>query len=93
MKKKRDAIALCVMVRPEDKDRVLDTVFTVTTTIGCRIYVATREVLDRKIIKLKTKHGIIRAKASYLGATLKNVSLEEDDCKKALKKQSHRAKA
>ncbi|MFA5876277.1 MAG: nickel pincer cofactor biosynthesis protein LarC [Candidatus Margulisiibacteriota bacterium] len=80
MKKKRAAFALCVMARPEDKDRILDTIFTVTTSIGCRVYAVTREILSRKIFKLKTKYGTIRTKASYLGKTLKNISLEADDC-------------
>jgi uncharacterized protein (TIGR00299 family) protein len=86
MKKKRDAIALCVMARPEDKDQVLGALFTITPAIGCRVHAVKREILSRRILALKTPYGTIRAKVSYLGNILKNVSIESDDCRRAAKK-------
>ena len=65
MKKKREAVKLEALCKPDDKDNILEAVFTETTTIGVRIYLVKREKLRREI----------RAgnKISYLGSqTQKN---------------------
>jgi uncharacterized protein (DUF111 family) len=50
MKKQRQAQQLQIMCRPEDKDKLLDLVFTLTTAIGTRVYLVQREKLAREII-------------------------------------------
>ncbi len=49
MKKGRDAVVLEVLCKPEDRDKMLEAVFTETTTIGVRVYLAGREKLSRVI--------------------------------------------
>jgi uncharacterized protein (TIGR00299 family) protein len=68
MKKQRAAVKLEVLCKPEDKDKILDTIFTETTTIGTRICLVKREKLRR----------IIRAgqKISYLGSQVKRAKPE-----------------
>ncbi|HVN66993.1 MAG TPA: nickel pincer cofactor biosynthesis protein LarC, partial [Candidatus Sulfotelmatobacter sp.] len=68
MKKQRAAVKLEVLCRPEDKDKVLDAVFTATTTIGARIFLVKREKLRREI-----RHG---NKISYLGSQIKRIKPE-----------------
>lgn len=68
MKKLRNAIKLEVLCRPEDKDKILDAVFTETTTIGVRIYLVKREKLRREIRAEK--------KISYLGSQIKRIKPE-----------------
>src|SRR3989339_295369 len=59
MKKKRNAFKLEVLCQTNDKAKILETLFTVTTTIGTRVYLVKREKLKRQI---KNGH-----KVSYLG--------------------------
>jgi len=68
MKKFREAVKLVVLCRPEDKDKILDAVFTETTTIGVRIYLVQREKLRREIRAGK--------KISYLGPQIKSIKSE-----------------
>ncbi|MCU0641318.1 MAG: nickel pincer cofactor biosynthesis protein LarC [Candidatus Margulisbacteria bacterium] len=68
MKKGRDAVKLEVLCRPEDKKKILDAVFTETTTIGARLFLVARAKLKR----------VVRAgqKISYLGGAIKQIKPE-----------------
>jgi uncharacterized protein (TIGR00299 family) protein len=68
MKKQRAAVKLQILARPEDKDKLLDALFTETTTIGARVYLVQRAKLTR----------VIRAghKISYLGTQVKTIKRE-----------------
>lgn len=68
MKKKRAAIKLEVLCKPDDRDKLLDAIFTETTTIGARIFLVKREKLKR----------VIRAgqKISYFGSEIKRIKPE-----------------
>jgi pyridinium-3,5-bisthiocarboxylic acid mononucleotide nickel chelatase len=68
MKKQREAAKLQILGKPEDKDKLLETLFSETTTIGARVYLVRREKLKR----------VIRAghKISYLGSQVKTIKPE-----------------
>lgn len=68
MKKERKAVVLEVLCRPEDRDKMIEAVFTETTTIGARVYLASREKLTR----------VIRGgrKVSSLGTAIKRIKPE-----------------
>ena len=68
MKKLREAVKLQILCKPEDKDKVLEALFTETTTIGARVYLVRREKLKR----------VIRAghKISSLGTQVKTIKPE-----------------
>jgi pyridinium-3,5-bisthiocarboxylic acid mononucleotide nickel chelatase len=68
MKKRRAAVKLEVLCRPADKDKLLEEIFTVTTTIGARVYLVKREKLRREV-----RRG---NKISYLGRQIKRVKPE-----------------
>ena len=58
MKKQRNAVQLVVLCKPEDKKKILDSIFTETTTFGIRIFLVEREKLKKQIVK--TKYGRVK---------------------------------
>lgn len=83
MKKKRTGFDLCIMANVNDQEKILEALYTYTTTIGARTFLVKRSKLKRKIEKIKTKYGKLRIKISSLGNIIKNISVEQDDCKRA----------
>lgn len=92
MKKSRPGTLLRVMCRKQDREKLLELIFSHTTTIGVRETVTRRYVLDRKLETLHTPYGevhrkvsagygVSRSKYEYEDlariAREKNVSLEE----------------
>ena len=62
MKKNRPGTMLAVICRPEDRDALVRLVFRHTTTIGVRMEIVTRCVLDRKTERRQTVLGEARVK-------------------------------
>ena len=83
MKKGRPAIKLTVLAEPENTDKLCSIIFDETTTLGVRIYAATRRKLERETKTIKTKYGSIRVKISKFNGDVKNAVPEYEDCKKA----------
>ena len=82
MKKKRSAVNLTALTSLENKDKVLEAIFSETTTLGVRIYLVKRKKLSREIKKFRN----IRFKIGRLGEEIKTISPEYEDLKKAVKK-------
>ncbi len=80
MKKGRLAIKLTVLADIKDTDKLCNIIFDETTTLGLRIYQATRKKLDREIKTIKTKYGNVRVKISKLNNQIKNIMPEYEDC-------------
>jgi uncharacterized protein (TIGR00299 family) protein len=80
MKKERPGVALTVLSSLKNKDRLIDRIFSETTTIGVRTYLVKREKLDRYKRKVKTKYGIVSVKIGRSGRTIKNISPEYEEC-------------
>lgn len=81
MKKERQGVNLVILCRPEDRDRILDKLFTVTTVLGTRIYLVGREKLKRKFKIVKTKYGKAKIKVGLLGKAIKTIAPEFEDLK------------
>lgn len=64
MKKSRPGTLIRVMCREKDREKILETLFRCTTTIGVRESVTRRYVLDREIERLQTPYGEVRRKVS-----------------------------
>lgn len=92
MKKNRQGVLLTCLCRNEDKEKLLETIFRYTSTIGIRECVYKRYVLDRYekrvstelgevSIKYSTGYGISKSKAEYEDiakiAEENNMSVEE----------------
>lgn len=78
MKKSRPGLKLNVLVKPEDKEKMVSLIFTHTSTIGIRETEHNRYVLDRRMEEVETPYGIIRKKVSY-GYGVKKEKYEYDD--------------
>lgn len=75
MKKQRDAVQMIVLCELKDKDRIIDTIFTETTTFGIRIFIVEREKLAKSTVR--TKYG--RVKIGKLNGKTKTMAIEPDD--------------
>lgn len=82
MKKSRPAVKLSAIVRAADLSEVLDTFFDETTTLGVRLYEASRKKLSRESIVVETKYGRVSIKVGKLGDVVKNMSPEYEDCRR-----------
>ncbi len=86
MKKSRPAVRLSAICRPELIDSLTAIMLKETTTLGVRVYGAGRRILERNIIKVKTRYGDIRVKIGILeGRVVKSIA-EYRDCSRAAKK-------
>lgn len=64
MKKSRPATMLCLMCDEPHKEKMIETVFKYTATIGIRENKLKRYVLDRRVRELDTPYGKVRRKES-----------------------------
>ena len=78
---------LCSICKPEDKESVIRSIFSNTTTIGIREASFNRYVLDRKFETLQTPYGEVRKKTSF-GYGAKQVKYEYDDLARIAEEQN-----
>lgn len=78
MKKSRPGHLLCVMCRERDKQKILETIFKHTTTLGVRENISNRYFLERSIETVKTEFGDIRIKKAE-GYGVKRAKYEYED--------------
>ncbi len=79
MKKNRPAVQLSVLGHTSDRDKLLDLVFTHTTTLGVRLRPTNRVTLDRRIDTVDTPHGPLRIKRATWQGREVNAKPEPDD--------------
>jgi pyridinium-3,5-bisthiocarboxylic acid mononucleotide nickel chelatase len=82
-KKSRPMFLLRVLCLPGDREKLSDTLFLETTTIGLRYREEERCALEREIRAVRTKYGSIPVKIGFLRGRPVNASPEYDDCRKA----------
>lgn len=81
MKKSRPGNLLCVMCRESDKEKILETIFKYTTTLGVRENISKRYALSRSVETLQTPYGAVRVKNSE-GYGVKRSKFEYEDLAK-----------
>jgi len=87
MKKNRLAVELSVLCYKDVMEKIIDCIFSETTTNGLRISEVKRSILERKIVKVKVLNETIKVKVSFKGKKVLTISPEYEDCRKvALKK-------
>ena len=64
MKKSRPGNLLCVMCKEQDKQRIIETIFKHTTTLGIRQNISEHFTLERTIETVQTEFGPVRIKKS-----------------------------
>ena len=82
MKKDRPGYTLSVIAKPEDRERLSDTMFAETTTLGVRAYPAERRVLERELVTVETPYGEVRVKVGREGGSVLNAAPELEDAKR-----------
>ena len=87
MKKSRPGTLIKVMCRECDKEKIIETVFKYTTTIGIRENMMKRHVLDRHIETVKTEYGAVHCKIST-GYGVTRRKYEYDDIARIAKKNN-----
>ena len=83
MKKGRPATIVTVLVRPDQTDETVATLFRETTTLGLRIRPTHRLMLPRRSDLVETEFGPIRVKVAMHGASVRSASPEYEDCRAA----------
>jgi len=82
MKKNRPGQLVTILSEPQNAGRLIDLVFSETTTIGVRTYDVRRKTLDRELISVETPLGAVRMKVSRVNGTILNASPEYEDCQR-----------
>lgn len=86
MKKNRPAVLLSVLCKPEDRELMMQMLFSETTTIGIRSYEVQRRALDRSIERVQTPYGPIDVKVAKLNGVVVNQMPEYEQCREAARK-------
>lgn len=87
MKKGRLAFKLSVLLENSIREEMAETVFNETPTLGVRFTELDRFILQRKKIRVKTRHGRVSVKTGTLGSENVVYSPEYDDCKRLAEKK------
>lgn len=80
MKKQRPATLLTVLCAASAREKLLDLIFTESTTFGVREYEARRNILSREMVTVGTAYGDIRVKIGRRAGAVCSRSPEMDDC-------------
>ncbi len=82
MKKNRPAVKINVLIKNDQKDKILKILFEQTTTLGIRMYNILRAEVDRDTKLINTPFGKVRIKIGKMGKNVVNIMPEYEDCKK-----------
>jgi uncharacterized protein (DUF111 family) len=74
---------LCVR---QDKEKLMNLLFTETTTLGVRSYEVERRALDRSVVQVETQYGPIDVKVAHLNGRVVNEMPEFEQCRDAAMK-------
>jgi pyridinium-3,5-bisthiocarboxylic acid mononucleotide nickel chelatase len=78
MKKGRAGTLLRAVAKPEHREAIVQLIFSETSTLGVRVYLAERRVQARTFTEVETPHGRVRIKVSSEGS----YAPEYEDCKR-----------
>lgn len=81
MKKGRRGSRIAVLARPDDEERLVDTLFRHTTTFGIRRDRKTRWTLERRKEEVETDFGPIAIKLGFWRGELIQTTPEFEDCR------------
>ena len=83
MKKNRPGVLLSVLCGVNEKDALMELLFTETTTLGVRSYEVTRRALQRQVVRVETLYGPIDVKVARLDGRVVNEMPEFEQCRQA----------
>lgn len=82
MKKNRPGTKLAILGKPADKEKLINVIFSETTSIGVRIRTESRVVLRRESKIIETQYGDVNAKITWFNDEKVNSKVEYDDLKR-----------
>jgi len=82
MKKNRPGTLLTVLCKTEDAGRLMQLIFTETTTLGVRRREEVRQTLARRWENVRTPWGEVRIKIASMNGTVTNYAPEYEDCRR-----------
>jgi len=82
MKKNRPGMVLTVLCLPENSTKLMQLIFSETTTLGVRQRQESRQVLGRRWVNVSTGWGEVRMKVASMNGTVTNYAPEYEDCKR-----------
>jgi len=82
MKKGRPGHLLTVLAAAADEEKVLETLFSETTTFGARISRTPRAVLDRRVVEVQSPLGAFRLKVGAWKGRAVSAAPEYDDARR-----------
>jgi pyridinium-3,5-bisthiocarboxylic acid mononucleotide nickel chelatase len=82
MKKNRPGMLLSVLARMQDAPKLMEIIFSETTTLGVRRRDESRQTLMRKWITVSTQWGDVRLKVASINGTVTNYAPEYEDCRR-----------
>ncbi len=88
MKKNRPGIKLTVLTDPQNKNKLMDIIFSETTSIGVRVRSESREILEREIKTFSTPYGEVKAKITIYKDKPVNIKVEYDDLRRISRKKN-----
>jgi len=80
MKKGRPAVTISVLCSPEHQDAMRAILFRETGTLGVRATPVSKRALEREIVKVETRHGVVGVKVAFLDGEAVTVAPEYEDC-------------
>ena len=81
MKKNRPGVLLSVLCGHDQKEALMNLLFTETTTLGVRSYEVQRRALDRSVVRVETQYGPIDVKVAHLNGRVVNEMPEFEQCR------------
>ena len=88
MKKMRPAFKLSALLNRTEQDKISEVVFKETPSLGVRFLELDRFSLPRKIVRVKTRFGPVRAKIAHLDSKHSIVSPEYEDLKRISRRKN-----
>jgi uncharacterized protein (TIGR00299 family) protein len=82
MKKNRPGTVLTVLCKPEKAEKLIQLVFSETTTLGVRRREESRQTLARRWESVRTEWGEVRIKIASMNGTVTNYAPEYEDCRR-----------
>lgn len=82
MKKQRNAVKLTVICQVGLKDKILEKLYSETTSLGARVFLVQRDKLSKSFRTLKTKYGKVKIKTGKLGNKTMTIAPEYEDYKR-----------
>jgi pyridinium-3,5-bisthiocarboxylic acid mononucleotide nickel chelatase len=82
MKKNRPGTLLTVLCKPQDAEKLIQLVFSETTTLGVRRREESRQTLARRWESVRTEWGEVRIKIASMNGTVTNYAPEYEDCRR-----------